>query len=109
MANYKEETTSGDITSWVRAKSFSVKNDYLTAPTIEFEEEKKATLSDGTTIELPLAETALVDTFTNPDKIINLVNPITGESLGTTATYGDLQVIMHSLYLQLAAERDAAE
>ena len=109
MANYKEETITGDITSWVRAKTVIIKNDYLSSPTIEFEEERKATLLDETIIEFPLAITPIFAVFTDSTKTIALVNPETGESLGTTATYGDLQIIMHSLYLQLAAERDAAE
>lgn len=35
-------------------------------------------------------------------------NPLTGESLGVTMTYQELQVALYSLYIKLALERDAA-
>lgn len=107
MANYNEETMNGDVVSWTRAKKITVTNEYLETPSITYEEESKATLPDDTIVNVPLVEeTVITEELTGTTEEFNLVNPTTGASLGT-ATYGDVQVMMHSLYLYLAGKRDA--
>ena len=45
----------------------------------------------------------------DPAAVIDLVDPATGLPTGQTMTHGDVYVALHSLYLQLATERDAAQ
>jgi len=107
MANYKEEIIDGEMTKWMRADQIIINNPYDETPHIIFHEEYKGILPDAAVINLPTENITIIDeAFTDPTTVINLVHPETGASLGT-ATYEDLQVILHSLYLQLAAARDA--
>jgi hypothetical protein len=54
-------------------------------------------------------ETALVGAFDPVAGLFPLVNPETGEPLGQTMTHAQLYVALHSLYMHLAQERDAAQ
>lgn len=117
--NYKQTNLAG--TSWVRCKSISITNplpggtevsyDSITkrqiltpiVPTAYFQEEKVISIDDvQNTIDIGICTKKF-----NPTDIINLRNPETGGLVGTTATHGDLYVLLYSLYLQTAEERDA--
>jgi hypothetical protein len=107
MANYSEEILEGNTVAWTRSPRIVIDNPYGGVPSISFTEERKAQLPNGEIVVLPLTKTRnITEAFTDPNKVINLVHPVTGESLGTS-TYMNLQVLLCSLYHQLATERDA--
>ncbi|MFC7460747.1 hypothetical protein [Hydrogenophaga defluvii] len=103
MSNYREQAISGQ--KWVRSNSVQISNPYQGLPVVRFGEEEIAVLSDGKTINTPLE--GLTEPFTDPAKTFPLLNPVTGEALGATASYQDVYVLLHSLYIALAVARDA--
>lgn len=102
MANYREQSLSGQ--KWVRSNSVHISNPYQGVPVLRFGEEEITTLSDGKTVNAPMQ--GLVEPFSDPAKTFPLINPVTGESLGATASYQDVYVLLHSLYIALATARD---
>lgn len=42
----------------------------------------------------------------DPEEVFELVDPVTGEPLGKTATHRDVYIMLHSLYIQQAQKRD---
>lgn len=101
MPNYKETTVSGS--SYTRAHRVIINNQYQSVPTISFQEEEVLNVN-GQVIQQQ--KESLSENFTNPDTVFPLVDPTTGAPLGD-ATYGQIYVLLHSLYLHLAARRDA--
>lgn len=106
MADYKQSTVSGH--AWTRANSLTVVNPLNAAATAIFSEETVVALTDGKHIVQPVGSCS--DTFSpaTATEVLNLVHPTTGEVIGT-ATYQDVYVMLASLYLHVAAKRDAVE
>lgn len=102
--DYKQ--TEGSATSWRRARQVVIHNPLNGVPSIAFQEEDAVQMG-SVTMSMPGPPTAVTGQFDAAAQI-PLINPQTGESLGQVATQGDLYVILYSLYLQLAAARDAA-
>lgn len=102
MANYREQQLSGS--KWVRSNTVNISNPYQGLPVVRFGEEEITELSDGKRVNTPLGD--LVEPFSDPTKIFPLVNPLTGEALGVSSSYQDVYVLLHSLYIALAAQRD---
>jgi len=114
MANYKETNLSG--VSWLRCRAVTINNplpgmgefDHLTqqhlGPVSYFQEEKVISI-DG--VQSVMDVGACRKVF-NPTDTIPLLDPETGLPTGTTVTQGELYVILYSLYMQTATERDAA-
>lgn len=102
MSNYKQAALTGD--EWQRASRVRIENPYNGTPAIVYDEEVIAALSNGVTVNTPVGH--LRQEMTDPATGFPLVHPVTGDPLGT-AHYGDLHVMLHSLYLHLAAQRDA--
>lgn len=102
MSNYREEPLSGQ--KWTRSNSVSIINPYQGTPVIRFGEEEIAILSDGKTVNTPLA--GVSEAFSDPSKTFPLINPQTGELTGSSASYQDIYVLLHSLYIALATARD---
>lgn len=102
MSNYQESAVEG--TKWVRASRVVVDNPYQGMPAIEFTEEQ--VLSVGGDVFKSHKGAVTVD-FANPEKTFQLIHPVTGVVLGTV-THQDVQVILYSLYLDLAQARDAS-
>lgn len=96
--------TSSDGTSWRRAAQVIVNNPLGRQASLSFQEQD--VMSMGPNLFQVPTMTAVVGLF-EPDAVIPLLNPATGEPLGTTATHQDLYVLLHSLYMQLALLRDA--
>lgn len=71
-------------------------------------EEKIIVLSDNTSSKVVADTQELHAVITNPNASFDIVNPATGEAIGTM-TFAQLKVQMYSLYLYLAAQRDALE
>ena len=102
MSKYKEENLTGQ--KWVRSNRVTVLNPYDGAPVITFSEEEVALLSDGRSVNTPVGN--LQKTFDDPIGSFDLLNPVDGSVIGS-ATYQDVYVILHSLYIWLAQERDS--
>jgi hypothetical protein len=104
MANYKNSEIVGE--SWQRACRVVIENPYGEIPSIQFAEEKMF-LIDNEMIPRPLDR--LSETMSDPTMTFPLINPSTGEVLGTTASYQDVYIMLHSLYISLAVKRDQRE
>jgi len=102
MPDYKESQISG--TSWQRCRAIRINNPYGAMPSIAFDEERRFAIGDRT-----IGETTggIIKDFDNPAQTFPLFNPATGEPTGQTMTYGEVYAVLWSLYMGLAAERDA--
>jgi len=102
MTNYKETTGSGS--SWTRANRVMILNplEDSVAKQISFFEETVAKVGD-TTIK---ADSGYCNTYYTADKLIELINPETGETTGETITQGKVYQAIYSLYLAAAKARD---
>lgn len=103
MANYKESTVTGS--KWQRCRAVTIVNEYQQMPSAYFQEEE--VVSIGTEV-VKRDNMACVAAFDPVAGVIPLINPETGEPTGTSFSHADLYVVLHSLYLQAAAARDAA-
>lgn len=104
MANYQETTLAG--TAYTRANGVQVSNGE-TSKSISFQEERVINLDDGEVIRKPAGQVWSPFTAENALTEFALLDPTTGADTGATMTYQDLYVALYSLYLHLAAERDA--
>ena len=100
MANYKETTGTG--TSWKRARQVIINNNYEGSKNILFFEEDIAELGD----KVFKTEAGMVTTAFDPEYIINLRNPETGERTGNVVLQSLVYQALYSLYLDLAEQRD---
>lgn len=112
--NYQETTVSGS--TWVRAFQVQINNPYNGTPTVVFLEERAVALSDNTVMTIP-AVPGFCEAIFNPSAQIPLVNPWTGEPMTNNdpenpaqqyASHIEAYIILWSLYLQAANERDNA-
>lgn len=102
--NYREQAITGS--KWVRSNRVTITHPYNGLSTIAFGEEEITMLSDGRTHTANLP--GIRQAFDNPNTTFDLLNPQTGEVIGT-ASHLDVYVMLNSLYRDLAAKRDAAE
>ena len=105
MQNYKETNVTG--TSYVRACEVTVSNVLDGYKGIMYVEEEVSVLGEKIMRE---NVGALHQEFTaeNASTEFPLLNPVTNEPIGATATFQDVYVLLFSLYYHLAAQRDAA-
>lgn len=103
--NYKETTVTGS--SWVRANSVTVHNPLGGTGAIRFNEERVIVLEDKTISE-PVGSVQDRLTEDKRSKVFDLKHPETLEVVGQ-ATYEQVYLLLHSLYLHLAAERDYSQ
>lgn len=101
MSNYQDTPVSGN--KWQRCCSVSISNEYQQTPRV-FLQEEQITEVGGERFKKPVGGLSI--TF-DPAAVINLLDPTTGASLGTTMTQGQIHVALWSLYMQAAAARDA--
>lgn len=104
MPNYKQSDISGQ--SWQRAVRVVVENPSEGTPAITFIEERIINLP-GQKITQSAGNVSEPFTPENAMEQFNLLNPETGVVIGAAA-YQDVYVMLHSLYLHIAAKRDAA-
>lgn len=102
MTNYKETTIAGS--EYQRARLISITNEHNTNNSITFVEEKIKFFGDE---HFHTDVSSIVETLTaeNATQQFNLLNPVDGTTIGT-ATYQDLYVLLYSLYIKLANDRD---
>jgi hypothetical protein len=104
--NYQESVIAG--TSWTRACRVICENPLggqgLSAG---FVEERVVAMGEMAPITQALGVLTEPLTALNTNEVFNVLNPATGEVIATT-TYGGAFAVLHSLYLHVAAKRDAA-
>lgn len=100
--NYKESEVSGK--KWRRSLHGEFGNPYNGQSWIRYDWEDRVLLDDGTTFATPAGSTMRY--FTDPDAIIELDNPATGEKTGKTITHGELHATLWSLAMESAKIKD---
>lgn len=105
MADYKASTVAGH--TWTRAHRVTLENAYGGAGGVRFDEEQVISLGDAGVVRQPAGYVIEPFTAENAAQTFDLVNPATGEVIGA-ASFQDVYVVMHSLYMHLAAKRDTA-
>ncbi len=101
--NYRQGKISGS--SWQRCLHVECNNPYIGLQTIRFDEERRMLLEDGTTIGSPAGY--VQEAFTDPTVMFPVLDPITGKETGQNMSYGMVYAVLWSLYMTLAAKRDA--
>ena len=102
MANYKESNVTG--ITWQRCNRIDIRNPYEEPKFAVFIEEEITDFGNDKIVKSPVGQ--ILADFTDPSIIVNLINPETGESLNSSITYQDIYIMLHSLYIQLATQRD---
>lgn len=102
--DYKQ--TEGSATKWRRASQIHIDNSRNAIPRIFFHEEDVLVL--GTDEYHTPVGSPVVGVF-DPAGEIPLYNPLDGTPLGVSSTQQEFMVILYSLYMQLALQRDADE
>lgn len=101
MPNYNSTGVSGE--AYTRCKSLVVINEKGATPVVQFNEETYYDIP-GHEMGVPSGNFSVAY---EPTKTILLIDPNSGHSLGTSVTQEYLQLILYSLYIQCAHERDA--
>lgn len=101
MSNYKETTGAG--TTWRRAKQVLIRNDINSdkKPIMFFEEDLANVGGKNFTNDV-----GVIQTNYNPEYVINLRDPQTGERTGNVITQALVYQALYSLYLDTAELRD---
>lgn len=110
MFDLYKKTLIGDVTTYVRPFQTISYGPFGQPNSMIISEELVTILPDASTTNVPLSASNSPDlrvTITNPAQAFNVVDPTTGDVTGTM-TFAQLKVQMYSLYLYLAAIRDAA-
>jgi len=106
MMDYKETTETIARKEWRRAENVVISNPFQGMPTITFNEENMICLGDSAYLPGPgVTDPKVQADFSDSTKEFPLLHPVTGEVIGT-AKYQDIYVMVYSLYMALAAERD---
>lgn len=99
--NYNESSVAGS--EYTRCKQITIYNPLGGQPMVEFAEERATLLAGRTITENAAGLRVPVD----PAEIIELINPETGEQLGSSVTHMQIYVMLFSLYIAKAQARDA--
>ena len=102
MPNYRESQTEGVIQQWRRLDYATVFNHGI--PSIVCNEQDRTVLPDGRIINEPVVP--IKHELTDASVTIPLVNPDTYEPTEHTVTAGYVHVILASVYLWMARNRD---
>lgn len=100
MPDYKETDVEG--IAWQRCKSVRIDNPRSGAKTAYFDEERVVAFDD----ESVARDVSVVSREFDPEATIPLLNPDTLVATGETVTHLELYVILFSLYIQVATDRD---
>ena len=103
MANYRESNVTG--VTWQRCHRIDIRNPYEEQKFAVFLEEEITDLGNDKIVKSPAGQ--ILADFTDPTTVVNLINPETGDALGISTTYQDIYIMLHSLYIQLATQRDS--
>jgi len=103
MANYKQSNISGQ--EYQRCYSVNISNPLDAVKQIGFAEEK-IYVFDQTTINKQVAGCGLKY---DPTATFPILDPVTGNPTGKTATQAQIYQMIYSLYIQTATARDAQQ
>lgn len=106
MPDYRQ--ANGQANSWRRAREVHIKNPRGGTPMVSFVEEDVVQFGNQEARVPVLPAGGVAHGYFEPGGVIQMRDPQTGELTGTTVTHAELYAIMHSLYIQLALERDAS-
>ena len=102
MPNYNETTTTG--TMWTRCNQIIIDNPYAALQkSCRFLEENVVHIGDN----IVNSQRGFMRKVFNPNEVITIRDPVTGEPTGQTATHQELYNLLYSLYMQSALERDS--
>jgi hypothetical protein len=101
--DYKQSSVTGE--SWQRCLHIEINNPSGATPSIRFDEERRIALADGTSIGTPAG--SIQKDFTDPTAVFQLLDPATGNPVGSVISHGEVYAILWSLYMSLAVTRDA--
>lgn len=103
MADYQETTLTGQ--AWQRCRQIVIDNRRGAPPNVRFDEERILLLDDGSEAASLLGNLTL---DYDPERLIPLRDPVSGELTGETLSYGAVYQVLYSAYLDAALARDAA-
>ena len=103
MPDYNESTVTGH--TWKRCHQVVIENPRHGSRGVRFDEERVLALDGGSEVRKPSGTLAVPF---DPNAVIPLRDPATGDLTGATATYGDAYALLYSAYLAAALARDAA-
>lgn len=98
--NYRETANN---TSWQRCGTVHIYNPLEGTKTCRFDEETVVQVGS----RVVCAPESYITKDFDPEAVIPLLDPATGAPTGQTTTHGQLYLILYSLYIQTALERDA--
>jgi len=100
MANYQQTEAPG--TAWRRCHKVILDNPVNGARSALFLEQEVATVGDRTIA----SEVGHCQSGFDPESLVFVRNPETGEPTGEYVTQGYVYLLLHSLYLAVAENRD---
>lgn len=106
MFDLYRKTIIGDASTYVRPFQTISDGPISGLNSLCIFEEMIVTLPDASIQRVVLDTPPIQFTVTDPTVTFNVVHPVTGAVTGTK-TLADLKIEMYSLYLYLAAQRDA--
>lgn len=106
MANYNEIDVNS--TSYQRAKSVHITNEYGQDPFISFNEEIVVELPDNKAAHSELGILSGSFNAANATEEVALLDTVTGLPTTSTITYAEIVNVIRSLYRHMATKRDAA-
>lgn len=106
MANYNEIDVNS--TSYQRAKSVHITNEYGQDPFISFSEEIVVELPDNKAAHSELGILSGSFNASNQTEEVALLDTTTGLPTASTITYAEIVNVIRSLYRHMATKRDAA-
>lgn len=101
---YQFNQQSGAADSYVRCPQIVIDNRLGGTPAITFAQETIITAPSGQVTHVPMQPIPLVF---DPTKVIDIIDPTTGQPTGATATMTDVYNLIYSAYM-LAANPPAA-
>lgn len=106
MFDFYKRTAIGDVTTYVRPYQ-TISLGLMGQPnTLQISEELVTILPDASITHVPTGQADLSAVIIDPSQSFNLVDPTTGDVSGSM-TFAQLKVQLFSLYIYLAAIRDA--
>lgn len=103
MANYQE--TTGTASAWKRCNKILIENSLTSSNNIIMFEEDVVSIGD----KIVTSEVGALRAQFDPEAIIQLRDPLTGELTGAIAYHSFIYQALYSFYMNKALERDAAQ
>lgn len=102
MPDYKETTIEGK--KWQRSCRVIIENPRKGSPSVTYIEQEIIDVGDDEVIR----DIGSISRPFDPAATFPLIDPVTMEPTGKTATMAQAYVLLHSYYLHIASERDVA-